>query len=82
MKYLFHCFPLIFVLLQSTKAQINLNQGLIGCYSFSGNAQDSSGGNYHGNVRGASLTMDRYGRLNHAYEFNGQSYIEIPANQL
>jgi Concanavalin A-like lectin/glucanases superfamily len=82
MKHLFHCFLIVFVLLQSAQAQINLNQGLIGCYSFSGNAQDSSGGNYHGNITGASLTTDRYGRLNHAYEFNGQNYIEIPANQL
>lgn len=82
MKHLIHCLPIIFILLQSAKAQINLNQGLVGCYSFAGNAEDNSGGNYHGNSIGASLTTDRFGRLNHAYEFNGQNYIEIPANQL
>lgn len=82
MKNLLHCFLIIFVLQQSSKAQINLQQGLVGCYNFAGNAQDNSGGNYHGNSIGANLTTDRYGRVNHAYEFNGQSYIEIPANQL
>ena len=82
MKRLLHCFLILFILRQPSEAQINLQQGLVGCYNFGGNAQDNSGGNYHGSITGASLTTDRFGRVNHAYEFNGQNYIEIPANQL
>jgi hypothetical protein len=44
--------------------------GLIGKWSFSGNAQDEIGGN-NGVVNGASLCADRFGKANSAYYFDG-----------
>ncbi len=59
-------------------AQVNLQQGLLAYYPFSGNANDSSGNGKHGTVNGASLTSDRCGKANSAYSFNGTSaYIEM-----
>jgi len=47
-------------------------------YSFSGNADDMSGGGNHGTVEGATLTADRFGNSNSAYSFDGiDDYIEI-----
>jgi hypothetical protein len=61
-------------------SQVNLQQGLVACYSFSGNANDGTGHNHNGSVNGAKLTTDRFGAANNAYQFNGYSdYIEIPA---
>ncbi|NVO03522.1 MAG: T9SS type A sorting domain-containing protein [Bacteroidetes bacterium] len=53
-------------------AQIPTN-GLIGKWSFTGNANDESGNNYNGTVTGATLTTDRFGNSNSAYSFNGTS---------
>ena len=49
-------------------------------YAFDGNAMDSSGNKFDGRVVGATLTQDRFGRENSAYEFFGyhaaaESYI-------
>jgi hypothetical protein len=55
---------------------VNSNTQLLACYPFNGNAQDSKG-TYHGTVSGASLTTDRFGNANSAYNFNGNSYIEL-----
>ena len=64
-------------------SQINLNQGLIGCYPFSGNANDLSNSSNNGNVTGAKLTTDRFGKPNSAYEFDGiDDHIEISAKDL
>lgn len=53
--------------------------GLIGWWPFSGNANDSSGNNNNGTVMGATLTTDRFGNTNSAYQFDGSSsYITIP----
>ncbi len=53
--------------------------GLVACYPFTGNANDMSGNNHHGTNYGATLTTDRFGRLNNAYSFNGtSSYISLP----
>jgi Concanavalin A-like lectin/glucanases superfamily/Bacterial Ig domain/Secretion system C-terminal sorting domain/Kazal-type serine protease inhibitor domain/Pregnancy-associated plasma protein-A/SprB repeat len=50
---------------------------------FTGNANDASGNNFHGNVLGAQLTTDRLGRANSAYTFNGTTnYISIADNNL
>ncbi|MES2617261.1 MAG: LamG-like jellyroll fold domain-containing protein [Bacteroidota bacterium] len=38
---------------------------------FNGNAQDASGLANHGTVVGATLTYDRYGNVNSAYQFDG-----------
>ncbi|MDF2431613.1 MAG: trimeric autotransporter adhesin [Mucilaginibacter sp.] len=48
--------------------------GLYLSYPFSGNANDVSGNNNNGTIRGApSLTSDRYNAINSAYNFNGTS---------
>ena len=40
---------------------------------FDGDARDTSGGGHHGEVAGAVLTADRFGRQNAAYAFDGQN---------
>ena len=45
--------------------------GLIGWWGFNGNAQDNSGNGNHGTVNGATLTTDRFGNQNGAYDFDG-----------
>ncbi|MFN6039776.1 MAG: LamG-like jellyroll fold domain-containing protein [Bacteroidota bacterium] len=58
--------------------------GLAGWWPFNGNANDESGNNNNGIVNGATMTTDRFGNANKAYNFNGiSSYIEVPnANNL
>jgi hypothetical protein len=51
----------------------NLQTGLVAYYPFCGNANDASGNGNHGTVNGATLTIDRFGRVNSAYRFNGTS---------
>ena len=51
-------------------AQVNLQEGLIIYYAFSGDANDESGNGYHGIVQGATLTEDRHGEPDKAYLFN------------
>lgn len=71
---------LLIVLLVNTfnlSAQIPTDS-LIGYYPFSGNANDRSGNSFHGMVNGAKLDIDRFGRQNECYYFNGSSdYIEV-----
>lgn len=52
--------------------------GLVGYWSFNGNANDSSPNANNGTVNGATLTTDRFGNADSAYSFNGISnYIRI-----
>jgi len=52
--------------------------GLVGWWGFNGNAQDGSGNGNHGTVNGATLTTDRFGNQNKAYEFDGtDDYILV-----
>jgi hypothetical protein len=52
--------------------------GLVGYWPFTGNANDVSGNGNNGNVNDASLTIDRYGNANKAYDFDGiNDFIEI-----
>lgn len=74
-------FTLVFLLsfVVTTKAQSNLNQGLMAWYPFNGNANDSSGNGNNPSFNNAKLTSDRFGTPNSAYKFNGfSSYIQIP----
>lgn len=77
---------ILFLLLLFSKTafcQVNLNQGLIGHYPFSGNANDISGNNINGTVTNATLTNDKNGIPNSAYYFNGtDAYIELPFSPL
>ena len=52
-------------------ARAPLDFGLIAYYPFNGNATDESGNGNDGSVNGASLTTDRFGNENSAYEFDG-----------
>jgi hypothetical protein len=50
---------------------------LVAYYPFRGNAKDKSGNKNHGTVFGATLTKDRFGHRNNAYDFDGvDDYIE------
>lgn len=53
---------------------------IVAYYPFNGNADDESGNGNNGVVYGATLTADRFGNSNSAYNFNGTSdFISIPA---
>jgi hypothetical protein len=55
--------------------------GLIGWWSFCGDANDASGNGNNGIVDGASLTNDRFGNPNNAFDFNGvNNFITIPGS--
>ena len=45
--------------------------GLVGWWPFNGNANDQSGNGNNGTVNGATLTTDRFGNSNSAYNFDG-----------
>jgi hypothetical protein len=57
---------------------------LVGWWPFNGNANDESGNGNHGTVNGATLTQDRFGSTNNAYDFNNSSIVcanmNIPNN--
>jgi hypothetical protein len=54
-------------------------EGLVAFYPFSGNANDASGNGNDGTVNGATLSSDRFGKSNSAYNFDGISnYINTP----
>ena len=57
--------------------------GLVGWWGFNGNAQDGSGNGNHGTVNGATLTTDRFGNQNSAYDFDGvDDWISITNSSL
>jgi hypothetical protein len=61
-------------LLTSGQAQSFLVDGLVASYPFSGNANDASGNGHNGSILGSpSLTTDRFGQANSAYEFHAGS---------
>jgi hypothetical protein len=67
-------------------AQVPTN-GLVGYWPFNGNANDLSGSGNHGTVHNATLTTDRFGNPNSAYQFVGNdnntvSYIAAYHNNL
>jgi PKD repeat protein len=52
--------------------------GLVAEYLFEGNSTDTSGNGNNGTVNGATLTADRFGKVNRAYNFNGtNNYIDV-----
>ena len=69
----------------SLKAQVPSyvpTNGLVGWWPFNGNANDESGNGNNGTVNGATLTSDRLGNLNKAFNFNGTNFITVPDNNL
>lgn len=63
-------------------SQLTLSDSLIAYYPMDGNAQDLSGNGNHGTpMNGTSLTADRFGNPNSAYQFDGvDDYIELLPN--
>lgn len=58
--------------------KIDLTTDLVARYPFNGNANDESGNGFNGTVTGSSLTADRFGNPNSAYNFNGlDNYILV-----
>jgi len=57
-----------------------VKNGLVACYPFDGNANDVSTNGNHGTVNGATLTADRFGKPNSAYQFNGKDNFILVAN--
>ena len=53
----------------------SLQNGLIAYYPFCGNANDASGNGNNGVVTGATLTNDRFGNFNSAYNFVDYQHI-------
>jgi hypothetical protein len=72
--YIF-CFWILSTL---ANAQPNLSQGLMAYYPFNANALDESGNDNNPIFNNATLTTDRLGNTNSAYQFNGiNQYIRI-----
>lgn len=59
-------------------AQVNLEDGLLMYYPFSGNTNDLSPNGYHAVNNGAVLCPDRFGNPDAAYYFNGSANMEVP----
>ena len=67
----------VVVLVPAGTTSADLTDGLIAYYPFSGNANDGTGNGHDGTVYGATLTIDRFGKPNSAYKFDGtDDYIE------
>jgi hypothetical protein len=62
---------------------VSLKTDLVAYYTFTGNVKDSSGNGNDGTiVGGLSLTTDRFGVANNAYNFDGStSYMMMPGTQ-
>ncbi|MFN8251444.1 MAG: LamG-like jellyroll fold domain-containing protein [Ferruginibacter sp.] len=80
-KYLFSFLFSLFTLL-NLNAQVNLSNGLVAYYPFTGNPNDASGNGHHGVlVNGGTLTNDRFGNPNAAYRLDGiDDYIKVTDN--
>ena len=58
-------------------------EGLIAYYPFNGNANDESGNGKNGNYFGVTITTDRFGRLGHAFLFDGvDDYVNVENHTL
>ncbi len=56
----------------------DLQKDLVAYYPFNGNADDYSGNGYNGIVYGATITEDRKGNFNSAYQFDGNDdFIDV-----
>jgi hypothetical protein len=74
MKKNIFCFLLCFLSIGSLIAQVPSyvpTSGLVGWWQFNGNANDESGNANNGSVNGATLTTDRFGNVNSAFNFDG-----------
>ena len=49
--------------------------GLVGWWPFNGNANDESGNGYNATNQNAQLTIDRFGSVNKAFNFQSNGYL-------
>ena len=60
----------------TAEAQVNIANGLLAYYPYNGNANDESGNGYNGTVgTGVTLSTDRFGIQNKAYNFQNDAII-------
>ena len=57
------------------------SDGLVVYYPFNGNANDASGNGNNGTVSGATLTSDKDGNTNKAYEFTVDENVQLGSSQ-
>jgi hypothetical protein len=78
-KFSFFVFILVILFGNAAVAACNNSNGLVACYPFNGNANNSSSvSGLNGTVSGSQLTADRFGNPNSAYLFDGiDDFIEI-----
>ena len=62
----------------STEPAFVASDGLVAYYPFNGNPMDATGNGHNGELKGASLTIDRHGEPNRSFKFDGiDDLIEI-----
>jgi hypothetical protein len=62
----------------SCTTTVTINNGLVACFPFNGNANDESGNGNNGTaLPNATLTTDRRGQSSKAYSFNGNATARI-----
>lgn len=74
-----YAITLVFILfsISTILGQVDLKNGLVACYPFNANTTDETGNGNNGTVNGATLTTDRFGKANSAYNFKGSSLISV-----
>lgn len=77
-----YLFIFLFFVTKVTFAQFNINDGLIGKYYFSGNANDTSDLENDGIASGVELTNDRFGNEQSAFIFSENSEISLDGTKL
>jgi len=79
-KVMFSAFAVGLCMTASIWAQVPTyvpTNGLVSWWPFNANANDESGNGNNGTVNGATLTTDRFGVANKAYNFDGvNDYIQ------
>jgi surface protein len=83
-----HLFSLVLVAASAVLFGQNIpsyvpSNGLVAWYPFNGNANDESGNGNNGTVNGATLTTDRDGNANSAYDFDGMDdFIQASSSEI
>ncbi|MGN6616391.1 MAG: LamG-like jellyroll fold domain-containing protein, partial [Ilyomonas sp.] len=67
-------FLLNILFFSGTLLHAQISNGLLAYYPFNGNSNDESGKGHNGTVFGATLTLDRFGKENSAYYFDGDNH--------
>jgi|GEM_PF-3273017 len=73
---------LLYCLTIASALTAQLDSCLIAYYPFAGNTNDFSGNGLHGTNVGATLTNDRFGNPNAAYEFHEGDFIDLGSDPL